>query len=151
MKAALKKAGLIILTLLLAAGVALLSQHIEREKWRGQIEQELKDSYIGTEQGVNITTLDGSILAYYGTLTGDEGGLTLADAWLVGYSLSDRYGGIYAMGEEQATAIITQLREISDTLRLTEDTDYNIKQTRQKIDDIIKEIEEAAVPPDAST
>lgn len=55
------------------------------------------------------------------------------------------------MDNTTATAIITQLREISDTLKITEETDSNMRSSRQKIDAIIAILEEAVISQEASS
>lgn len=103
------------------------------------------------ERSISITTTGGDYLVYHGTVADTVGDITVTDGWLVGYELSDTYGGMHTMNKETAAEVLQSLREVSDTLKITESTDTNIKEARQKIEAIIRIIEDAEMPQDAST
>jgi len=103
------------------------------------------------EKDIRITTLGGDFLVYHGTAADSAEGIEVTDAWLVGYKLSDAHGGMHTMNRETATEVLQTLREVSDTLEITESTDTNIREARLKIETIIRTIEESEMPQDAST
>lgn len=103
------------------------------------------------DKDIRITTLGGDFLVYHGTAVDSANSVEVTDAWLVGYELSDTHGGMHTMNRETAADVLRTLREVSDTLKITESTDSNIKEARLKIETIIRIIEESEMPQDAST
>lgn len=100
---------------------------------------------------IRITTTGGDLLVFYGTATDHVDSVEVTDAWLVGYELSDAHGGMHTMNRETVAEVLQTLREVSDTLEITESTDTNIREARLKIETIIRIIEESEMPQDAST
>lgn len=103
------------------------------------------------EKDIRITTMGDDFLVYHGTATEMQDTIEVVDAWLVGYEFSGTYGGMHTMNKETAAEVLQTLREVSDTLKITESTDTNIKEARQKIEAVIRIIEDAELPLNAST